>query len=297
MICPICGYKKQQTIELLTLGGFSCPRCSDGKSWAEKFMFNIPTQLKVNFKNEVSKKDVGFEWCKNYRYDFYIELKNYKLLIEMDGHFHKDSKFNTYNESRIIDLDKDNLALDNGFNIVRMDCCYPDVLQRFEYIKRNILNSNLSKILDLTSIDWDVANNHALNSNVKKSADLFNSGITSVKQIGELIGADRSTVRKYLKIATEIGWCNYIIVNEKPLSNIKPIALYKDNDMVGVFISASELSKKKSQQLYGVYMDTRNISSVFNNNTRTKRVKGYTPKHITDDEYIRLLPQFLTIQN
>lgn len=296
MICPICGYKKQQTVELLTSSGFSCPICSDGKSYAEKLMFNILTQLNVDFKNEVSKKYEGFEWAKNYRYDFYFNINNHKYLIEMDGHFHDGSKFHSYKEARFVDENKDNLAYQNGFDIIRIDCRYPNLNQRFEYIKNNILQSDLCKLLDLTLVDWNIADKQALNSNIKRAADLFNNGVISTKKIGEILGISRNTVRKYLKIATEIGWCKYVIINRKPLDNIKPIALFKDDKLVGAFIGASELSYK-SKLIYGVDMDIRAISAVCNGKTRRKRIKGYIPKYITYDEYKQILPQFLTTQN
>lgn len=296
MMCPICGYQKQQTYELLTLGGFSCPRCSDGKSYAEKFMANILCQLNVEFINEVTKKYDGFEWMGDYRYDFYININNQKILIEMDGHFHDGSKFYSYEESHKIDVAKNNLANENGFIIIRVDCCYPDICNRYEYIRTSILNSDVSKILNLNIVNWDVANEQATNSYIKRAADLFNCGIKSVVNIGKTLGVCRGTVRKYLKVATDIGWCNYTIIDGKSLDQMKPIALYKGDTVVGVFRGASDLSKK-SQQLYGVYMDVRSISAVCNQSSRLKRVKGYVPKHIAYDEYEQLLSQFQTIQN
>lgn len=296
VICPTCGFKKHQSIGLLTASGFSCPRCSDGKSWAEKFMFNILEQLKVQFKNEVSKNDKGFEWAGRYRYDFYFKYKDKKILIEMDGHFHDGSNFHEYKDVHIVDVQKDDLALDNGFILIRIDCRYRNVYERFEYIKQNILNSDLCLFLNLSSVNWNLANEHALDSYIKRSADLFNMGIKSPSQIGKLLGISATSIRKYLKTATDIGWCTYTVINGKSITHVRPIALYKDNNMVGIFMNAYDLDKQ-STEIYGVHMDYRNIHAACNGLNRHKRVAGYTPKYITYDEYQHLSLQFQATQN
>ena len=291
MVCPFCGFKKKQSVELLMLGGFSCPRCSDGISFANKLMFNVLMQLNVHFKNEITKKDSGFEWVDDYRYDFYVKLTDCNLLIEMDGHFHDGSNFNTYDNAHAVDIEKDTLALNNGFNIIRIDCRYPKSSLRFEYIKQNILESQLCDLLDMSHVNWSDANEYALGSYVKQAADLFNSGITSVVQIAQQLGVCRSTARTYLKLAAEGNLCSYAIVNGQSLVHIKPVALYKDGLLVGVFISAYELDRN-SEQIFGVHMDYRTINAICNKKRRAKRVRGYTPTYIAYEEYERILPQF-----
>jgi len=81
MICPDCGYEKEMNLNTLTCFGFSC-RCSDKKSYPEKFIFNLFEQLLNNdFQTQLSKK--FFKWCSNYRYDFYID--KIKCIIETHG--------------------------------------------------------------------------------------------------------------------------------------------------------------------------------------------------------------------
>lgn len=296
MMCPICGFLKKQTVELLTLSGFSCPRCSDGKSWAEKFMFSILEQLKVKFKNEITKKDNGFEWVGKYRYDFYVEYEDKKFLIEMDGHFHDGSNFHKYEDVYSVDLKKDKLAIDNKFCLIRINCRYPNVNSRFEFVKNNILNSSLRDFLNLNRINWELANKNALSSYVKTASSFYNDGVTSPAKIGKLLGISPATVRKYLNIASKIGWCNYTTVNGMSTSRIKPIALYKEQNIVGVFLTARDLDRE-SEKLYGVHMDYRNIHAACKNSNRHKRVRGYTPKYITYDEYQHFVSQFDTAQN
>ena len=83
----------------------SCPKCSDGISYPNKFMYHILKSLGENFKNEYSP-----DWIKPKRYDFALFKENKKYIIEMDGglgHGNKNT-MNTTKERQIeIDNDKD----------------------------------------------------------------------------------------------------------------------------------------------------------------------------------------------
>ena len=288
-VCPLCGFKKTHIISNLYQFGFGCPQCSDGKSYAEKFMFNILKQLGVDFKNEVTKRDRGFEWIDgDYRYDFYFVVNNKKYFLELDGHFHKNEKFDTYEKVVEHDHIKDNLANDNGVDVIRIDCCYKKECDRFIYIKNNILSSRLNDIFNLNDVNFNVANEIALNSNICVASKLWNDGRT-IGQIVDQIGVSRDTVLSYLKTASSIGWCKYdkTVSEERRVLAInnarcKPIALYdKDSNLVGVFHDSLELSSK-SEKLYGTQFTRTNITSAARNG---HRYCGYHIKYITHDEY------------
>lgn len=298
--CPFCGFKKTHIISNLYQYGFGCPQCSDGKSYAEKFMFNIFKQLKINFKNEVTKKDKGFEWIAgNYRYDFYFEINNDKYFVELDGHFHMKDMIGTYKQVVQSDQEKNRIATEHNIDIIRIDCCYDNENNRFYYIKNNILNSKLYKILDLNVVDFDLANKAALNSNIYVAAKLWNENYT-INQIADKIGVSRYTIPSYLKIASDIGLCSYnrtIAENRRIIATknkrSKPIALYNDGILLGVFSSSLELSEK-SDKLLGMHFRRENITSACYKN---RSCYGYIVKYITKEEYEQLLPQFITIQN
>lgn len=299
MQCPLCGTAIDKTIRVLTDLGLACPSCSDGVSYPNKFMYNIFKQLQIDFKNEVTKATNGFEWIAgNYRYDFYFELNKSKYFVEMDGKFHDGSCFLSYENAYSSDQTKDNIANQHGVTMIRIDCKYSKVQNRYEHIKNNILNSELGLVLNLQHVDWNAANSFAVDSNIRISAELWNNTDCCAIDIGNQLGVSRDTARGYLKIASGLGLCNYndkeiadrmtrrIVANNKNKS--KPIALYKDGNIVNVFLGVVDLDRQ-SESLYGVHMDYRNTHAVCSG--RKKQAYGYTMSFITSDEYDQFASQ------
>lgn len=299
MICQFCGTIKEYSIHDLTNGGFVCDACSDGISWPNKFMYNILKQANVDFKNEVSKSTSGFEWIINgYRYDFGVNIKNHWILIELDGGFHEMI------EAKKTDKIKDELANINGCKVIRIDCNYPKLKDRFDFIKTNILQSKIAEIIDLSSIDWDAANKIALQSNIIIAAKLWGDGL-GISEISSKLGVVSTTINEYLKTASKLKLCDYNFENaiQRRTKNVaiavrekksKHIALYKNDFLINIFYNAEDLAKQ-SFELYGVHLNRRNVCSVCLGHR--KHVGGYTMKYISREEYELLLPQFQTIQN
>lgn len=52
---------------------------------------------------------------------------------------------------------------------------------------------------------------------VKQVCDLYNDGYRSIDIINKL-RLDKGTVRKYLKIGNDLGWCNYKNKNNKEIN-------------------------------------------------------------------------------
>ncbi len=208
MRCPDCGYEKEKRIREVAIRGFCCPRCSDKKSYPEKFMFALLEQLNINFKNQLSKKT--FKWCKDYLYDFYLEDLN--CITETHGlqHYQESGKRwkISFDENQENDKNKEKLAKDNGVKYyIILDCRYSDM----EWIKNNILESKLPQLLNFKeeNIDWLKCHEYALSSIVKKICELWRSGIRSVTKISEHIKINNNSIRNYLKQGAELGWCDY----------------------------------------------------------------------------------------
>ena len=208
-ICPFCGLKKKIDIRTLTTQGLACPQCTDGVSYSNKLMFNILSQLHLDFQSEINKFRDGFEWVEGYKYDFYFEQDGNKYFIEMDGGFHYGNGFLSYEEAKQTDEKKDILAKEHNIIMIRINCNYRGMSKRFEFIKQNILNSTLSNILDLSSVSWETANKIALESKIKSAANLWNTTEYCTAEIAKQIGLAVNTVRKYLRLAASIGLCNY----------------------------------------------------------------------------------------
>lgn len=199
VVCPICGTEKTIRVADLTKHGMSCPKCSDKISYPNRFMWNLLSQLKVEFDNEIA-----FDWSQNRRYDFIVGNN----IIEMDGGFHKGSKYNSYETVKEIDNLKDELAISNGYNIIRIECYTSD----FEYIKNKILDSELIKILKIDEINWvELEKELILNNLVKVASNIFNEclGVKNISDMAKLMNVTTAKFSAFLRTATRIGVANY----------------------------------------------------------------------------------------
>ena len=80
--CKNCGLEKEIKVKnLYAEHGVACERCSDGKSYPEKFMYNLLEQSNINFETQYSP-----QWGNGHRYDFY--LPDYNIIIETHGEQH-----------------------------------------------------------------------------------------------------------------------------------------------------------------------------------------------------------------
>lgn len=199
MRCPHCGTIKEQTPCGFMSNGFSCPACGDRVSYPNKLMFNVLTQLNMRFITELSRTYEGFEWCTNYRYDFYFELDSHKYIIEMDGHFHDDIK------QKQRDRAKTQLALQHGIDLIRIDCRYDKM--PFDYIVKNIHNSKLSDILQLECVNWRECDKYASRSLMRDICEMWEQDLRSVGEIMETYKLSKTTVKNYLLKGNALGLC------------------------------------------------------------------------------------------
>lgn len=228
-ICPRCGsIIKNKIIKNVKTQGLSCPNCSDRLSYGEKFVYSLLEQLHINFIF-----DRTTSWSENKRYDFYIP--DYSLIIEIHGIQHYERGFMFKNSKYVLrcvedeknnDIYKRNMALNNGIkNYIELDCRKSE----FNYIKKSILESGLSKIFDLSEIDWDLCLKNTFNSNVIKCANLWNDGVKNTSEISKITGIHISSVISYLKRAKKIGLCNYVKNYNKNKKGCKPVICLETN--------------------------------------------------------------------
>ena len=213
MRCPDCGYEKEIAINKLTNHGFSCPKCSDGVPYSEKFLFNFLEQLKVNFIPQLSKRTI--KWCNNYRYDNYI--KGINCIIETHGIQHyEDSNNNwaTLEETQDNDFDKEWLARLNKIkNYIILDCRKSEL----EWIKNSIMKSRLPILLGFkeSDIDWLKCHEAGSINLVKTVCDMWKGGIKTISRLAKLFKLNKTTIKKYLKQGAELSWCDYNFEQQK----------------------------------------------------------------------------------
>ena len=275
--CPNCGFVKSVKISDLVNKGFCCPQCSDGISYPNKFMFNLLKQLNINFKNEYSP-----EWIDSKRYDFY--LFDYNVIIEMDGGFHKtDNNMSgqTKEQSKEIDDYKDKLAKEHGLEVIRIDCDYGHN-DKFNYIKDNIINSELSDILNLNNIDWNKISINSEKSMLVLVSKIRNETGLNATSISKKVGYSSTTVIEWLRKGNELKLCSYNgkeEIKKNNIKNSKEVKMYKDGKYIDTFKNSSDL-QKISKERFGVLLYACEINRVCNN--RKNSYKGYYFEFVND---------------
>lgn len=291
--CLDCGevYKINMTINSIYQNyGFTCI-CQDGIKYPNKFMTSILKELNLDFETEYSP-----EWIGDRRYDSYIPSMN--LIIEMDGEFHnKDNHYNgqTKEESKSIDDYKDEQAKLHDIAVIRIDCDYPCLEQRFEFIKQNVINK-LKNNFSLNKLDWVKCNEFATSNLIKLACKYKrNNHDITARDIGRLMGYSTFSIISWLKTGNELGWCIYNSQNEIDKNNkLNGERLRKKRsrlliciDTERIFESASSCSIN-SVDVFGIQLTHTAITAVCSG-SRVHH-KGYHFKYISDltqEEYIK----------
>lgn len=248
-ICPICGTTNYKNINNVCRYGFVCNACSDGVSYPQKFARAFLKQLPVsNVQYEYSPA-----WLKPFRYDCYFEYLGNKYVLEMDGELgHGGKQFGT-KEKDVSglkrDVQKDSMAFAHDISVIRIDCKYK-IDRRFEHVKKNILNSRLSILFDLSNIDWIECDRQGQAKLVLLVAELYNQGL-SIPEIQTIIGHHRKTIGRWLKQANNIGLCGYNAqesllrsVKNSTSKNISVNRYTKNNEYVDTFASMATAEKE-----------------------------------------------------
>lgn len=216
-ICPNCHSDILSSASQVYQIGLKCPRCSDGISYPNKFIYHFLDQLNIEFTREYR--------IENLRYDVKIDNTNY--IIEMDGGFH----FNNNNmtgetilDIQTKDMKKSKLAEQYGFKVVRIDAR----VSSCEYIKNSILQSELIDLLnistDIQNIDWIDIDKKSQNSIFYTVVQLYNDGYTSYDNISQKLNIklNPTTIYNYIKRGQQLGLCQY-------KSNKKKVRCIQDN--------------------------------------------------------------------
>lgn len=208
MHCPICNYKKKMEIHNFCTDGFCCPKCSDGISYPEKFVMEVLEQLGLKYSFQFSRAKC--DWCKNYRYDFYLDDFNY--IIEVHGIQHYEEKNGFANEGleaiKLNDKKKKELALENG---IKAYIEIPAKRSRLEYLKQSVVTS-LGEYFNLNNINWIKCGQEATQSIVKDVCDYYESKIDKNGIIDDMCNHFNicdTTLRNYLHRGNENNWCKY----------------------------------------------------------------------------------------
>ena len=276
-VCPHCGYKKSIKVEELVYNnGLLCPKCSDGFSYPNKFAYNVFKQLHeqyISYDSEYSPN-----WAGRMRYDNHIILKDgQELIVEMDGGFH----YNEYGKwAAQNDAIKDSLAEEHGIKVIRVNCFYNQIINRFNLIKNNFING-LKQYFDLSYVDWESANESGISNKLIEIVNYYNEHpLMQIEQIANRFNLSYGTIRNYLITGGELGLCKYVkndLINRS--KKFMPLMLSdKNGNYIGVYMSA--------QQMANEFTDETFVGGSINACAKSgKPYKGYIIRRITWDEY------------
>ncbi len=185
--CNECkkGSSQKKTIKNIANKGFSCEYCSDGISIPNKMLRQISEQLGLNWQFEHME-----DWLGQKRLDAYDD--DLKIAIEMDGNYgnHEENK---------VDKWKDEQCLRNGIYIIRINLMDNEYdVNKFEYIKRQILNSPLALIYNFSNFDWELAWKNSLKNLVWEVKRLVEEGYNN-EQMAKILNISKITIIRYKK--------------------------------------------------------------------------------------------------
>jgi len=205
LICPECGQKRKMKAYDLFRNGFYCKFCSDGVSVPEKFVSNLLSNFNFEFILQYSPA-----WSLNKRYDFFIEDLN--LIIETHGeqHYIDKARSRTFIEEQQNDIIKEELAKENGYEYIIIDCRRSSL----EWLRENI-TKQLSPFLNFSEIDWEGVYKKSQNSLCVESWKLWKEGGMTTFTIADKIKINRKTVGTYLKRGTKLGVIDYDPVQQQ----------------------------------------------------------------------------------
>lgn len=293
--CPICGRYFVGIPNHFKKGYPSCVCQKSSLSYPEKIFSSILNQLNIDYIFQLSK--TTFQWCKSYKYDFYFEIESNKYIVELDGGLGHGKK--AYNDDSFFiddsikrDKEKDELALEHGIKLIRIDVDYPDVRYRFQFIYNNIILSDLNTILNFNMVDLQKCEIDAENSLIVIIGKMWDEDHLTLSEIKQKLQIGETTISNYLKKGKELGLNNYIPHSRKYVpDHIKKIIKVIDtnNEIICVHRGISDF-QKNSKSLINKYVDN---STIYHSLKSNRPSSGYLFSYATEEE----LQNFINNQN
>lgn len=189
-----CKYNKMTVVSSVVKHGFSCPNCSTGISYPERFMLAV---------NEYYK--LGFDYQKSYKKGIF-DFINYttKVVVEMNGKQHYDNVHvwkESYEKTRLSDNKKREWCKENGYTLIFINARKSE----FEFIKNSI--NQCEYLPNIKIEDYDKILEIIESYSKYDVQDIINSYVINKSTTSE--------------IATDIGVSSVTISNILKRNNIK----------------------------------------------------------------------------
>lgn len=271
--CPHCNHLKEMMCYSFVNRGMNCPFCSDGFSFAEKFVANLLSALGVDFKKEY--KIQGYE----YRYDFYIPTKN--LIIETHGNQHYAKTFETaggrtLKDEQENDKKKESVATKAGYSYIVLDCRKGTMT----HTKESILNSSLKHLFNLEKIDWEIIGQKSEKSIVVEVANRYNKKRATTYELAKEFGLSSTTVSMYLKKAEDAGLCKF----EPQHIKKREVVMVKNGEIVRTEESTKKMMREIGYSCVGHLANGRGVNGRGDSHFATTKKLGEIGFYYTDSE-------------
>ena len=113
----------------------------------------------------------------------------------MDGGIGHDNKTN--------DNIKDKFAIDNGYEVIRINANYPCVSKRFSFLKENIIKSKLNNIININDISdemWDEINKKSIILQYRDIWEYYKKNPNKTyNEIGEMFNKKAKSIYRIIK--------------------------------------------------------------------------------------------------
>lgn len=256
-VCPDCGRESVKTIKKVCERRFSCPFCSDGISYPNKFGRAFLQQLPI--ENHICEYQP--DWAKPYLYDNYFIYNDVEYILEMDGEQHYTNRVQfkqPLEEVKKNDKIKTDLAIQHDVKIIRIDCIESDC----NYIKNSILESEINNIFDLSKIDWQLCDKSARKNLIKEVCTLYMFNGYNALNLARHFHIHKSTVIRYLKTGVKYGWCNYDPKQSSMdmYNRIKmPVKIVDETENTVQVFESIKSCANQIEELYNVYVTSTSI--------------------------------------
>ncbi len=201
-ICPTCNSETILRPKEFIGNGCHCKYCGNSGSFPERFINAFLKKLNINYFQQKI-----FDWSERKRYDFFIPSLN--CIIEAHGlqHYAENSLTSRTLEYEIKnDEYKRNLAILNGVKTyIQLDCSKSSI----EFIRNSILNSELSRIFNLSSFDFNECIFDSNKEEIVKVCKYYKENNTSSRKMESIFNIHRYRIVEYLKIGNNLGLCKY----------------------------------------------------------------------------------------
>lgn len=257
--CPDCGTPSLKKICNVVHHGFGCQHCSDSVSYPNKFGRALLDQLPIDGYDYEYQPN----WAKPYYYDNYFVYSGIEYILEMDGNLHFNNQTfsrNTLEQIQERDRLKDELAAKRNIHMVRIEC----IKSEADYIKSNILNSELNNVFDLSNVNWELCDQKAQKNILKEACKLYMSDKYTLKELGKILQVHPATISSYLKKGAKFGWCDYAPQKCKAV-----IVIDNNGQIIHSFSSMSECNREM-KRLYNI---------TFSNERLRKALESHEPYH------------------